>query len=254
MTSITTDPFQIEPGTVAQGAKRVRPYLNGQLVADSAAPLEIWEHPYYPHYGFGPDEIEVVLSEVGNGPRSKVFGPSINYDVVADGVTAPAAARRYPDAPNATMRDYTLFSWNAMTTWLEEDEVVHTHPRSPYVRLDALASSRHVQVRFGDVVLADSPNPVVLYETGLTPRYYLPQSDVRMDLLVPTDTQSHCPYKGTARYWSVTVEDRTLADVVWGYDMPLAESQRFAGLVCFWPQKYADLTVTVDGKRIGQTP
>lgn len=69
-------------------------------------------------------------------------------------------------------------------------------------------------MRFGDVVLADSLNPVVLYETGLTPRYYLPQSDVRMDLLVPTDTQSHCPYKGTARYWSVKAAQGTFDDVV----------------------------------------
>lgn len=252
MSSITSNAFQIEPGTIAQGLKRVRPYLNGQLVADSAAPLEIWGHPYYPHYGFAPDEVEVVLTAVGNGPRSKVFGPSVSYDVIADGVTAPAAARRYPEAPNEAMREHTLFSWNAMTTWLEEDELVHTHPRSPYVRIDALASSRHVEVRVGDAVVADSLHPVVLYETGLTPRYYLPQSDVHLELLVPTETQSHCPYKGRARYWSLEVAGQKFTDVVWGYDTPLAESERLAGLVCFWPEKYAELTITVDGVRIGQ--
>lgn len=233
--------------------KRVRPYLNGQLVADSAAPLEIWEHKYYPHYGFAPEEIEVTLTEVGHGPRSKAFGRSVNYDVVAPGVTAPSAARRYPDAPNPAMRHRTLFDWKAMTTWLEEDEAIHTHPRSPYVRIDALSSSRHVQVRYGDTLLADSHHPVVLYETGMTPRYYLPQSDVRMDLLVPTATEGHCPYKGSARYWSVQIADQDFTDVVWGYETPLAESQRVAGLVCFWPEKFAELEVTVDGQRIGRT-
>ena len=95
-----------------------------------------------------------------------------------------------------------------MDGWFEEDEEVYTHPRDPYTRVDILASSRHVRVEVDGVVLAESTSPRVLFETGLPPRYYLPKTDVRMDLLVPTDTVTHCPYKGQAQYWSVRVGDR----------------------------------------------
>ncbi len=91
-----------------------------------------------------------------------------------------------------------------MTEWFEEDEPVYTHPRDPYSRVDILASSRHVRVELDGVTVADSHQPRILFETGLPPRYYLPLTDVRMDLLRPSATQTHCPYKGTASYWSVT--------------------------------------------------
>lgn len=252
MENVADTGLTIEPGTVTRGLKRVRPFHGGHLVADAPAPLLVWEHPYYPQYGFAPDEIEVDLKEAGPGPRSKVFGRSEVYDVVVDGAALPRAATRYPEAPNPAMRDTTLFTWGAMSTWLEEDEVVHFHARSPYVRIDTLRSSRHVQVRFRGETVADSRRAVILFETGLVPRYYLPRVDVRMDLLVPTETESHCPYKGTAQYWSLRVGDSALKDVVWGYQAPFEEARGVAGLVCFWPEKSADLELYVDGQRVGQ--
>ena len=251
METLSTHPFTIAPGTVSRGVKRVRPYRDGHLVADSAAPLLVWEHSYYPHYGFARDEVVVDLKEAGPGPRSKVFGRSELFDVVVEGAPLPKAARRYPEAASPALRDAVLFTWSDMTTWLEEDQVVYVHARNPYVRLDALASSRHVVVKFAGEVVADTRRPVVLFETGLEPRFYLPQADVRMDLLKPRATVSHCPYKGSARYWSVEVAGQVLDDVVWGYDAPLDEVRGLAGLVCFWPEKSADLELIVDGRRVG---
>ena len=98
------------------------------------------------------------------------------------------------------LRGAYALTWSAFDTWMEEDEVVYTHPRSPFVRIDSLASSRHVVVLLHGAIVAESRRPVVLYETGVVPRYYLPQVDVRMDWLIPTATISHCPYKGTATY------------------------------------------------------
>ncbi len=84
-----------------------------------------------------------------------------------------------------------------MTKWFEEDEVVYTHPRDPYTRVDILASSRHVRVEVGGVVVADSAStPRLLFETGLPTRYYLPLTDVRLDLLQPSSSETYCPYKG----------------------------------------------------------
>ena len=121
------------------------------------------------------------------------------YDVRVDGAVAEGAAKRYPDSELPAIRDLVRFEWAAMDEWLEEDEPVYTHPRDPYHRVDILASSRHVRVAVDGVTIAESARPVILFETGLPPRYYLPLSDVRTDLLAPSGTQTHCPYKGSPR-------------------------------------------------------
>jgi uncharacterized protein (DUF427 family) len=79
-----------------------------------------------------------------------------------------------------------------------------------------------------------------LFETGLPVRYYVPKTHVRMDLLTPTDTVSHCPYKGQAEYWSVAGH----SDLAWSYPTPLPESERIAGLVGFYNEK---VDIFVDG-------
>jgi uncharacterized protein (DUF427 family) len=131
-----------------------------------------------------------------------------------------------------------------MDEWLEEDEPVYTHARDPHTRVDILASSRHVRVEIDGVTVADSRSPRILFETGLPPRYYLPLTDVRTDLLRPSDTQSHCPYKGAAGYWSVDTGTNVHEDLVWIYRTPLPESQKIAGLAAFYDEK-AD--VFIDG-------
>jgi uncharacterized protein (DUF427 family) len=138
------------------------------------------------------------------------------------------------------------FDWGAMSEWLEEDEPVYTHPRSPYTRIDILASSRHVRVELDGVTVADSRSPRILFETGLPARYYLPLTDVRTDLLTPSDTHTSCPYKGTAAYWSVDTGTRVHKDVVWIYRTPLPESQKIAGLACFYNER---VEVFVDGEK-----
>jgi uncharacterized protein (DUF427 family) len=92
--------------------------------------------------------------------------------------------------------------------WFEEDEEVFTHPRDPHTRVDVLPSSRHVRVEVDGLTIAESASPRLLFETGLPVRYYLPKTHVRMDLLMPTDTVTHCPYKGQAEYWSVRAGDQ----------------------------------------------
>ena len=76
-------------------------------------------------------------------------------------------------------------------------------------------------------------------------RYYLPKTDVRMDLLAPTDSVTRCPYKGTARYWSLQLEGQEHADLVWSYPTPLDESQRIGGLVSFYNER---VDLYVDGE------
>ncbi|MEL7158335.1 MAG: DUF427 domain-containing protein, partial [Actinomycetota bacterium] len=92
-----------------------------------------------------------------------------------------------------------------------------------------------------------SSRPTLLHETGLPTRYYLPSADVAMERLIPSDTVTHCPYKGAARYWSLTVGDRVLDDVVWCYEAPFPESTGITGLLSFYPDR---VEVVVDGQRI----
>ena len=228
---------------VEQGPKRVRVYLGGELVADTYRPLLVWEVPHYPAYYLPVADVRAKLVGTGRTQRSPSRGTAEVLDVVTEGgPTAAGAGLRYADSPIPQLREAVRLEWDAMTEWLEEDEPVYVHPRDPYKRVDILASSRHVRVELDGVVLAESHAPRILFETGLPPRYYLPLADVRRELLRPSDKQTRCPYKGTAGYWSVAVNGRLREDLVWIYRAPLPESQKIAGLACFY-NEHVDLYV-----------
>ena len=233
---------------VEQGRKRVRAFLGGALVVDTVRPLLVWESPHGPTYYLPAEDVRAKLVPTGRTAHSPSRGDAEVLDVVTDGATAAGAALRYPDSPLETLREAVRLEWNAMDEWLEEDEPVYTGPRNPYHRVDILSSSRHVRVELDGVLLAESRHPTILFETGLPPRYYLPMSDVRRDLLRPSDSATHCPYKGTAGYWSVVVNGTTHDDLVWIYRHPLPESQKIAGMPCFWTEK---VDLFVDGERQG---
>jgi uncharacterized protein (DUF427 family) len=230
---------------VEQGQKRVRIYLNNELVADTRTPFLVWEKPAYPTYYLPESDVRASLIATSETSHSPSRGDGEVLHVKVATATAERAALRYPDSPLEQLRGLVRFDWNAMTEWLEEDEPVYTHPRDPYHRVDILASSRHVRVELDGVTVAESRQPRILFETGLPARHYLPLTDVRMDLLRPSATVTHCPYKGAAGYWSVDTGQRVHTDIVWIYRTPLPESQKIAGLVCFYDEK-AD--VYLDGE------
>jgi uncharacterized protein (DUF427 family) len=230
---------------VEPGAKRVRVYLAGRLVADTPHPALVWEIPYYPAYYLPLADVRAELVATGKTEHSPSRGEAEIYDVRVGGATAEAAARRYPDSPIEALRGLVRFDWQAMDEWLEEDEPVYTHPRDPYKRVDILASSRRIRVEVDGVTVAESDHPHILFETGLPPRYYLPLPDVRTELLRPSDTQTHCPYKGTASYWALDTGRGVHPDLVWIYRTPLPESQKVAGLACFYNEK---VDLYVDGQ------
>jgi uncharacterized protein (DUF427 family) len=196
------------------GAKRIRTYLGGELVADTVRPLLVWEVPYYPTYYLPVDDVK--RPELGE-------------------------VKELDDQPGK----YVRFDWDAVDSWFEEDEEVYVHPRDPHTRVDILPTSRAVRVERDGVVLADSTHASILFETGLPPRWYIPKVDVRMDLLEHTDTATHCPYKGQAEYWAARVGDRVVKDLAWSYRTPLPESERVAGLICFFNER---VDLFVDGE------
>jgi uncharacterized protein (DUF427 family) len=232
--------IRIEPGT-----KHVRVYLGGQVVADTIHPVLVWEVPYYPTYYFPTVDVRTELMEADGGVQhSPSRGDGRTFAVSAGGRTAQRAALRYADSPIEELRDLVRFDWHSMDAWFEEDEQVFTHPRDPYTRVDILASSRHVRVEVGGTTVAESTGTRMLFETGLPVRYYLPKTHVRMDLLTPTESVSHCPYKGQAEYWSVRASDGVREDLAWSYRAPFAESQKIAGLIAFYNE---NVDIYVDG-------
>ncbi|GAA2825434.1 DUF427 domain-containing protein [Nonomuraea rubra] len=227
---------------VERTAKRVRTYLGGRVVADTTSALLVWEVPYYPTYYFPPADVEQsALKATGATKHSPSRGDAVVYTVTSGTAEAADAALAYPESPLEQIRGFVRFEWDAMDAWFEEDEEVFFHARDPYTRVDVLNSSRHVRIEVDGVTVADSRNPRILFETGLPARYYLPKTDVRLDLLEPTDTATHCPYKGTAEYWTVNGKK----DLAWSYRTPLPESTKVAGLIAFYDEK---LDVYVDGE------
>jgi uncharacterized protein (DUF427 family) len=220
---------------VERSPKRIRALVAGVVVVDTRAARLVWEHPYYPTYYVPREDVRADLVPAGRHAPRGGLGEADAYDVRVAGRTLPGAALAYPDSP--ALRDLVRLSWKAMDEWLEEDEPVYVHPRDPYKRVDILASSRHVRIVVDGVTVADSTQPRILFETGLPPRYYLPISDVRADLLRPSQSVSHCPYKGTASWWTLEAGGARLEDVAWIYRAPTPESQKIAGLVAFYDER-----------------
>lgn len=230
--------------------RRIRARLGGETVVDSRHAKLLHEHGLLPVYYFPADEVRTdLLAATAKRTTCPWKGEASYWSVHAGGKVAEDAVWSYPEPVEGAppIAGYLAFYWNAMDEWLEEDEPIYTHPRSPYARIDVLASSRHVRVSLDGVVLAESRQPRILYETYLRPRFYLPMTDANLELLRPSDLQTHCPYKGTATYWDVVLPDGAVHEgIVWTYRTPLPESQKIAGLLAFYDER---LDVDVDGVR-----
>jgi uncharacterized protein (DUF427 family) len=230
---------------VEPGAKRIRAYLAGELVADTTHPLLVWEGPHFPVYYFPAEDVRSELLQADGGiAHSPSRGEGRTFTVTAAGRQAPGGALCYESSPIQELRGLIRLDWDAMDAWFEEDEEVFTHARNPYTRVDILHSSRRVQVQIGGVTVADSASPWLLFETGLPVRYYLPRTHVRMDLLELGDGVTHCPYKGQAQSWSVRIDGGLHENLAWSYPTPLPESEAIAGLMAFYNEK---LDILLDG-------
>ena len=232
--------MRVEPAT-----KRIRIMLGGQVVADTTDAAYVWENPSYPQYYLPLRDVTPgALKETATTSHSPSRGTAVHFSVHGGDRVADDAAWCYADSPIEVLRDRVRFDWGAVDAWFEEDEEVFVHPRSPYTRVDVLRASRPVRIEVDGVVVAETTHPTFLFETGLPRRTYIPKLDVRMDLLDPTPSATMCPYKGTARYWSVRTGSTVHRDLAWSYDAPFRESAPIAGLVAFYDEK---VDVFVDG-------
>lgn len=218
--------------------KWIRVFLGGEVIA-SSRDVKLkrgWPLTYYfPRADVNMEHLEAVS------------GREHLWDVRAGDVVAERAA--FNQADEEALADHIAFRWHDMDAWFEEDEQVFVHPRDPYVRIETIQSSRHVKVVVAGETVAETRRPVLLFETGLATRYYMPKTDVRLDLLAPSDTKTECPYKGEASYYSLRVGETLIEDAVWYYPFPDPEVSQIRGMFCFYEGKMDSFTV--DGESVG---
>jgi uncharacterized protein (DUF427 family) len=249
-------------------AKRVRATLGGATAVDSTRAVLVWEPrrvvPSYAvpeadiHGQLVPSAAPTTDGELAAGSllpdifARPVLDPSVPFsahttageavDVRVGGETGLGAGLRLADPDLA---GYVVLDFPAFDGWTEEDEPIVGHPRDPFHRIDVLASSRHIRLELDGQVLAESSRPMLLFETMLPVRYYLPREDIRADL-VPSDTHTYCAYKGQASYWSASVGGRLVPDLAWTYREPLTDASRVGGLIAFFNER---VDTVLDGQR-----
>ncbi len=254
MASASRVPLYGDPGHwihVVDSPRNVRVVFGGETIADSKRVKLLREAEVLPVYYFPAADVHTHWFVPGSRKLHCPYkGEAAYWSLEAPNRTAADATWSYlsPLADAAGIKDHFAFDWNKMDAWYEEDEEIFVHPRDPFKRVDAIKSRRHVRVIVDGETIADTRRPTLLFETNQPVRYYIPQEDVRMDLLVPSATRSRCPYKGPASYWSVKKGDQLFVDMAWGYMEPIPECPRIKGLLCFFHERGVE--IDVDGQNI----
>ncbi|MBB5907047.1 DUF427 domain-containing protein [Actinoalloteichus hymeniacidonis] len=96
---------------------------------------------------------------------------------------------------------------------------------------------RRIRGEFAGEIIVDTVRATMVHETRLLPQWYLPLADVRPGVLIESDSRTHCPYKGDARYWHLSLNGRTVHDAAWSYPEPLPGSPDLRGLVAFYQER-----------------
>jgi uncharacterized protein (DUF427 family) len=234
---------------ILHSPKWVRVYFGGEYIADSKNTVLVREKGHLLTYYFPPEDVRMNLLEKSSLEHELPgLGQATYWQVKAGGKEAHNAAWSLAQSGSqaAEIIGYVAFKWNQMDAWFEEDEQVFVHPRDPFVRIDTIQSSRHVRVVIEGETVAETHRPMLLFETGLPVRYYIPKVDVRMDLLQPSMTHTECPYKGVASYYSIKVGDHILEDIVWYYPFPYAEVSKIQNMLAFYNEK---VDLYVDGEK-----
>jgi uncharacterized protein (DUF427 family) len=217
--------------------RRIRAELGGEVVIDTEGAMLVHETGLKPALYVPIDDVGPGLLDRTDHTTHCPFKGDASYRTITvdDGV-AENALWVY-DAPlqaAAWLEGYAGVYLDRLDRWYDEDEEVQGFP-DPYHRVDVRRTSRRVEVRVRGEVVAVTERALLLSETALANRYYIPREDVGAKLHGPTDTTSWCPYKGTATYWTIVLADGTaLPDAAWSYETPYPESAPILGYLSFW--------------------
>lgn len=228
--------------------KRVRVELGSTTIADSTRVKALHETGRFLTFYFPPEDVDMERL-IGTDRTSDEAGKGTAryWSVEAGGKVAENAAWSYTEPADLSpiQPGYIAFEYGKMDAWYQEEDHVYGHPRDPYHRFDIHRSSRRVVVRHEGEVIAESVAPMVLFETGLPPRYYLRPAEVRSELLQESDRVTHCAYKGPAQHWHLRVGAAQVRNAAWTLIESLGEAREIEGFFCFYPEK---VEVEVDGE------
>ncbi|MEV6892205.1 DUF427 domain-containing protein [Kribbella sp. NPDC051137] len=230
--------------------RRMRVRLGDMWIADSEDVVALHEPGRYPVAYFPlVDIVADILEGDGRTTQHKDLGATAWFTVTAGETTKPRAAWQHVDLPRhaSELEGRVAFAWRAMDAFYEEDERIVGHAADAYHRIDIRQTSRRLVVRNDDGVVADSSQPLVLFESGFAPRWYVPREDVVQDALTPVEGQTFCPYKGLCSYYDIGGSHRA----AWSYEDAWTEVRRISGMVSFEADK---VEVELDGKRLRLEP
>lgn len=230
--------------------RRMRVRFGGAWIADSEDVLLLHEPGRYPVAYFPLSDITPdVLQPSEHTTRHRDLGLTSWYSVRSGEHSRPRAAWQHTDLPGhaGDLKGRVAFAWRAMDAFYEEDERIVGHAADAYHRIDIRQASRHLVVRHGDQIIADTTRPLGLYESGFAPRWYVPRADVDESALAPAEGQTFCPYKGLCSYYDIGDAHRA----AWSYEDAWTEVRRVSGLVSFEPDK---VEVSLDGRRLRLEP
>jgi uncharacterized protein (DUF427 family) len=249
MNAMPAPGFQTNPDyriAFERSPRRVRVEFNGETVADSSAMQLLFETRHLPIYYFPRADVRMDLLRASDHHTYCPYKGTASYwSIVVGDRVSENAVWGYPEPFDevAAIGDYVAFYWDRVDHWFEEDDEIFVHARDPYKRVDVVNSSRPVKVIVGGETVAETIRARLLYETRLPTRYYIPAEDVRQDLLIPSEKVTSCPYKGTARYYSVKIGDQVFPDIVWSYPDPIPECPKIKGYLCFFNEHVDDIFV-----------
>lgn len=230
--------------------RRVRAVFATELVLDTTRGMLLHESNLLPQLYVPREDVNTdLLRATDHTTRCPFKGDAAYWSLVVGDRTAENALWAYPEPVEAAgwLRGYLAPYWHSMDAWFDEDERVEGHLRDPYHRVDVRSSSRHVEVLAGEDVLVRTRRSVVLSETGLPNRFYVPAEDVRLDMLEPSGTHTVCPYKGTASYRNLRTPDGLIPDAAFCYLEPHDGVRSIAGLLCFLAE---GIETRVDGQPV----
>jgi len=230
--------------------RRMRVRFGGEWIADSENVVLLFEPGHYPMAYFPASDIAAnILQDAGHTTQHPDFGRTSWYAVEAGGQRAARGAWRHVELPAhaSELRERVAFAWPAMDAFYEEDERIVGHAADNYHRIDIRQTSRHLVVRNGVRVIADTKRAMALYESGFAPRWYVPRADVDEPALKPVERKTFCPYKGVCSYYDIG--EAPLA--AWSYPEAYPEVGRIANFLSFEPEI---VTVEIDGKRLRLEP
>lgn len=221
--------------------RRIRALVQGHAIGDTTHALLVLGAGL-PFYAF--PMADVTLERIrasGRTATRKLIGTVHLHDILeADGQPRIDAAWT---TRQARLAGYCMFAWAPIDRWLEEDDHLPYPPRDIYKRVDAVPSSRRVQLRLGDRIVADSRRAMFLFETGIKTRYYFPPDDIDPAILRPSALRTGCIYKGEAHYHDVVLDGTVHENLVWTYPDPVPECGSIAGLFAFANERLDEILI-----------